>query len=240
MPVANLPLGPRAAAPMPIDRPQIAAAFDRLYSRSGALGAAYREGRAARAELIADLAAEEKIADNGAPPPAGFPAHAQRLAALLARDARIRLAFADLGGWDTHVNQGSETGRLANHLRALGAGLAALARGLGAAWADTVVLVISEFGRTARENGNEGTDHGHGNVIWILGGRIAGGRVYGEWPGLAEGQLYQRRDLAVTTDFRSAIAAIIERHLRLSDAQLATVFPAMPPVAPDLRKLTPA
>jgi uncharacterized protein (DUF1501 family) len=238
VPVANLPLGPRAAAPMPIDRPQIAAAFDRLYSGTGAIDTAYREGRVARTELIADLRAEKEVADNGAPSPAGFSARAERLAELLVRDPRIRLAFADLGGWDTHVNQGSDTGGLANRLRALGTGLSALARGLGAAWTDTVVLVISEFGRTAHENGNAGTDHGHGNVIWVMGGRIAGGgRVYGEWPGLAEAQLYQRRDLAVTTDFRSVIAAVLERHLHLKDAELATVFPQAPPTSRDLRKL---
>jgi uncharacterized protein (DUF1501 family) len=88
-----------------------------------------------------------------------------------------------------------------------------------------------------RQNGTNGTDHGHGNVIWVLGGAVAGGKVYGEWPGLAPAQLYQRRDLAVTTDFRCALAAILERHLRLDDHQLEALFPALPPIRPELRRL---
>src|SRR5271166_4646041 len=129
LPVANLPLGPDAAKPLPIDRPEISRAFDRLYSGNDPLSEAYRQGRAARAELIGDLASEMRQADNGAPRPSGFPAEAARLAHLIGQDAHIRLAFASLGGWDTHVNQGKAQGQLANHLRPLGDGLAALARG---------------------------------------------------------------------------------------------------------------
>jgi uncharacterized protein (DUF1501 family) len=235
--VANLPLGPEAARPLPLERPIVEAAFDRLYDGTGALARAYREGKAAHAELVGALAAEERIADNGAPPPRSFPASAQRLAALLRGDKRIRLAFAALGGWDTHVDQGSRKGRLAAHLSPLGEGLAALARDLGAEWRNTVVVVLSEFGRTLRENDAHGTDHGHGNAIWVLGGAIGGGHVYGEWPGLAPGQLYQDRDLAVTTDFRQVLATILERHLRLSDGALAAVFPGLPAAGPGLAKL---
>jgi uncharacterized protein (DUF1501 family) len=148
---------------------------------------------------------------------------------MIAQDRRIRLAFASLGGWDTHVHQGDQKGQLANHLRPLGDGLAALAKGLGQDWDDTVVIVLSEFGRTVHENGGAGTDHGHGNVIWVLGGRVRGGRIYGEWPGLGAAQLYQKRDLAVTTDYRTAIAAILERHLRLDDRRLEQIFPGLPP-----------
>jgi uncharacterized protein (DUF1501 family) len=153
---------------------------------------------------------------------------AARLADLLVRDERIRLVFADLGGWDTHVNQGSAQGQLAAHLLPLGEGLAALAARLGRRLDDTVVLVMSEFGRTAHENGAQGTDHGHGNVLWVLGGGVAGGRVHGVWPGLAPSALYQGRDLAVTTDFRSVIATTLERHLGLSDRQVAAVLPKAP------------
>jgi uncharacterized protein (DUF1501 family) len=98
---------------------------------------------------------------------------------------------------------------------------------------------MSEFGRTVRENGNGGTDHGHGNVIWVLGGAINGGRIYGEWPGLATAQLYQKRDLAVTTDFRSALAIVLERHMRLSDVQLAAVLPDAPAPSPALAHIIP-
>jgi uncharacterized protein (DUF1501 family) len=233
-PVADLPLGPDAGRAQPLDRPELAGAFDRLYAANDALGEAYREGRSARARLIDDLAHEQEIADAGAPPPASLAARAVRLARLIGADPRIRLAFVGLGGWDTHVDQGSRTGQLANRLRPLGEGLAGLARGLGGAWRDTVVVVLSEFGRTVRENGDRGTDHGHGNVIWVLGGRVRGGHVYGDWPGLGPAQLYQRRDLAVTTDFRAALAAILGRHMRLADRQLDTVFPGGPSAAPNL------
>jgi uncharacterized protein (DUF1501 family) len=239
-PAANLTLGPNAARPLPIDQPELGGAFDRLYAADDALGRAYREGRSARAQLLADLAAEARAADNGAPLPAGFSGQASQLARLIARDQCIRLAFVALGGWDSHVDQGSATGPIANRLRALGDGIAALARGLGPAWRDTVVVVVSEFGRTVHENGDAGTDHGHGNVIWIAGGGIKGGRVYGEWPGLTPERLYQRRDLAVTTDFRAAIGVILERHLRLPDVKLVGVFPDAPAATPALTAMVPA
>ncbi|HEY1430276.1 MAG TPA: DUF1501 domain-containing protein, partial [Stellaceae bacterium] len=119
----------------------------------------------------------------------------------------------------------------------LGNGLAGLAKGLGTDWDDTIVVVISEFGRTVHENGNGGTDHGHGNVIWVLGGSVRGGRVYGDWPGLAKAQLYQGRDLAVTTDYRAVFAAILERHLGLADRELAQIFPGLPPARSNLAEM---
>lgn len=240
VPVANLPLGPRAAQPMAIDKPEIASAFDRLYAGAGKQGEAYRQGRQARMRLVADMSAEQQMADNGAPPADAFPGAAHRLAQLMVQDRHIRLTFASLGGWDTHVNQGSHAGQLANRLKPLGEGLAAFAKGLGPVWNDTVVVVISEFGRTVRENGNTGTDHGHGNVIWIAGGRVNGGKVYGEWPGLGGAQLYQGRDLAVTTDYRHALAMILERHLRLDDKALAKIFPGMPAPRGDLAQIVSA
>lgn len=227
--VANLPLNARAAQPMAIDRPEIASAFDKLYAGAGKQGDAYRQGRQARTQLVADMSTEQRMADNGAPPADTLPSLAGRLAQLMTRDRHIRLVFASLGGWDTHVNQGDHAGQLANRLKPLGDGLAALAQGLGPVWADTVVVVISEFGRTVHENGNRGTDHGHGNVIWLMGGPVNGGKVYGDWPGLATAQLYEQRDLAVTTDYRHALAMVLERHLRLDDKALAKIFPGMPP-----------
>jgi uncharacterized protein (DUF1501 family) len=235
--VANLPLGPAAANKLAIDRPEVAQAFDRLYSANDAAGRAYRQGRAARAELVAGLDAEQQMADNGAPLPNTYPAQAAKLAGLIARDRNIRLAFASLGGWDTHVRQGGHTGQLAGRLRPLGEGLAALAQGLGGEWAETVVVVLSEFGRTVRENGDAGTDHGHGNVMWVLGGKVRGGRVYGEWPGLAPAALYEGRDLAVTTDYRSALAAVIARHLRLPDRALSEIFPGFAPAHSDIDRI---
>jgi uncharacterized protein (DUF1501 family) len=238
-PVATLPLGPDGAKPLPLDQPQIGSAFDRLYSGTDSLARSYREGRAARAQLISALRTERQIADNGAPLPSGFPGQAARLATLIRRDDSIRLAVVGLGGWDTHVNQGNHKGQLANRLRPLGEGLAGLARGAGPAWRDTIVVVLSEFGRTVRENGNSGTDHGHGNAIWVLGGAVQGGCVYGDWPGLAPGQLYQRRDLAVTTDYRAVLSAILERHMRLTDAQLEAVLPGAPRPSAELARMIP-
>jgi uncharacterized protein (DUF1501 family) len=226
--VANLPLGPNATQPMAIDKPEIASAFDKLYAGGGRQGEAYRQGREARTQLVADMSAEQQMADNGAPPANTLPALAGRLARLLSQDRRIRLVFASLGGWDTHVNQGNHAGQLANRLRPLGGGLAALAQGLGQDWNDTVLVVVSEFGRTVHENGNAGTDHGHGNVIWVMGGPVRGGKIYGEWPGLAAAQLYQGRDLAVTTDYRQPLTLILQRHLRLPDTAMAKIFPGMP------------
>jgi uncharacterized protein (DUF1501 family) len=235
--VATLPLGSSGARSLPIDQPEIASAFDRLYSGDDELGNSYREGRVAREQLVAALKNEQRVADDGAPLAAGFPGQATRLAQLIRRQSTIRLAVMGLGGWDTHVNQGAHTGQLAGNLRSLGQGLAALARGLGEAWRDTAVVVLSEFGRSVRENGNGGTDHGHGNVIWVAGGAVNGGRVYTDWPGLAPGQLYQRRDLAVTTDFRTVLAAVLARHLRLNDGQLEAVLPAAPPASPELAQI---
>ena len=237
LPGENLSLGPQAAKPTPLDRSEVSRAFDRLYDGNDPLSVSYREAREARAELLGDLASEMRRADNGAPPPTGFPLEAARLARLIRRDRNIRLAFASLGGWDTHVNQGKDKGQLANRLKPLGEGLAAFAKGLGQDWDDTVVAVISEFGRTVHENGNAGTDHGHGNVVWVLGGTVHGGRVYGDWPGLAKAQLYQGRDLAVTTDYRTIFAAVLERHLGLADDQLAQIFPDLPPPGSNLGEI---
>jgi uncharacterized protein (DUF1501 family) len=238
---ANIPLGAAAAQKLAIDRPEVASAFDKLYEGEGAQATAYREGRAARTELTADMNDEEqRMADAGAPPANSYPAIAGRLARLIGQDKRIRLGFTALGGWDTHVNQGNDKGQLANRLKPLGDGLATLAHDLGQDWNDTVVVVISEFGRTAKENGNRGTDHGHGNVIWVAGGRVNGGKIYGEWPGLGPSQLHENRDLAITTDYRSALAAVIGRHLRVGDSQLAQIFPGAPAARANLAGLVEA
>jgi uncharacterized protein (DUF1501 family) len=236
---ANLPLGRNAGRAIAIDRPEAGHAFDRLYAGDDPISRSYREGRTARGELMAGMAAERQIADNGAPSANSFPVQAGQLAGLMSRDPRVRFVFLGLGGWDTHVRQGNHQGQLADQLKSLGEGLMALARGIGPAWNDTVVVVISEFGRTVRENGNGGTDHGHGNAMWVLGGQVAGGRVYGEWPGLRPSDLYEGRDLAVTTDYRNILAAVAQRHLRLADASLEQVFPGLPRASGELGKILP-
>jgi uncharacterized protein (DUF1501 family) len=228
-PAVNLPGGAAATRATVLDRPAVGAAFDQLYAGHERFGQAYANGQDAHKEVMAaSMKSEMQAADNGAPLPNGFPADAARLARLMRNDPKIQLAFIALGGWDTHAGQGAGSGQLANRLAPLGQGLAVLAQRLGPLFDDTTVVVMSEFGRTARENGNRGTDHGHGNVMWLLGGRVNGGKVYGEWPGIGDAQLNEGRDLAVTTDFRSVLAQVAERHLQLGERQLAVVFPGLP------------
>jgi uncharacterized protein (DUF1501 family) len=225
----NLPNVASAAKADVLDRPAMAAAFDQLYAGHARFGRAYADGRAAHKEVMAAAESPEMLAaDRGAPLPNGFPDDAARLAALMRKDPKIQLAFVALGGWDTHASQGAATGQLANRLAPLGQGLAVLAERLGPLFDDTVVLVMSEFGRTARENGNGGTDHGHGNVMWLLGGKVNGGKVHGEWEGIGDAALNEGRDLPVTTDFRSVLAQVAERHLLLDEKVLGRIFPAMP------------
>jgi uncharacterized protein (DUF1501 family) len=236
--VANLPLGNAASRALPLDQPAVSNAFDRMYAGDDALSRSYREGQEARKQLLVDMSpSADKDADNGAPPPKGFAADAARLALMIRQDPTIRVAFMDLGGWDTHVGEGNGKGQLANRLGQLGDGLVTLASGLGPAYQDTLILVMSEFGRTFRENGNGGTDHGHGNALWLMGGPVRGGQVYGDWPGIGQAQLHEGRDLAVTSDFRTVIGALVERHLRLPDRQLAQIFPTMPKGPANLAKL---
>jgi uncharacterized protein (DUF1501 family) len=223
--VANLPSGRNAGNRQQIDKPQIASAFDRLYGNNDALSQTYREARIARTELLKDLEAEMKMANNGATLPNGFPDDAQRLARLMARDPRIQLSFLAVGGWDTHINQGAGQGQLARNLDQLGKGLIALQTGLGAVYQNTTIIVMSEFGRTIKENGNGGTDHGHGNVMWLLGGGIRGGTIYGKWNGLEPAQRYQGRDLAVTTDFRDVLGAVLKRRFGVEGNKLQQIFP---------------
>ncbi|WP_068819510.1 DUF1501 domain-containing protein [Phormidesmis priestleyi] len=229
VPVATLALGRGAARPISLDQPQVGNVFDRLYRGNNRLSQAYREGRAARKALLADLDTEMKMANNGAPLPYGFASDAQRLAQIMNKDPRVALAFMAVGGWDTHVNQGASQGQLARNLEQLGKGLTTLQTTLGSTYAETTILVMSEFGRTVHENGDGGTDHGHGNVMWLLGGGVRGGKIYSEWRGLASDQLYQERDLAVTTDFRDVIAAVLERHLQLPDQKLSQILPNYQP-----------
>ena len=237
MPTTNLTLGKAGTRAMALDRPEIAAAFDRLYSGSDALSLAYREGQEARTKLLAQINEEMTMADNGAPSAIGFSDQAQKLGRLVARDPAIKIAFFALGGWDTHINEGSVVGQLSNRLRGLGETLSAFASALGPAYDDTVIMVLSEFGRTVHENGNSGTDHGHGNVIWLMGGQVNGGKIYGQWPGLSGNDLHDGRDLAVTTDFRQVIGAVLESQFSLTSTQLNKVLPTSPSPEKEQRDL---
>ena len=152
--------------------------------------------------------------ENGAQYPRGKLGESlKQIAQLIRADVGLEVAFADMGGWDTHANQGNEKGQLAQRLTEFSQSLAALYRDLGDRMADVVVVTMSEFGRTVRENGNRGTDHGHATAMLVLGGRVNGGRIAGTWPGLAREQLHEGRDLAVTTDFRNLFAEVAARHL---------------------------
>jgi uncharacterized protein (DUF1501 family) len=149
-----------------------------------------------------------------------------QIARVIKADVGMEVAFADVGGWDTHVNQVGMTpasGQLANLLTNFGQALAAFYRDLGDRMADVAVVTMSEFGRTARENGTRGTDHGHANVMLAFGANVKGGKVYGEWPGLAPDQLYENRDLRLTTDFRDVLGELVSRHL--GNPLLSNVFP---------------
>ena len=147
----------------------------------------------------------------------------RQVAQLMKANLGVVVAFTDIGGWDHHVNEGSSQGQLANLLREFSQSLSAFWTDLGDLADETVVVTMSEFGRTARENGNRGTDHGHANVMFVMGGPVRGGKVYGRWPGLSDGQLYEGRDLAVTTDFRQVLSEALYKHNAVKD--LATVFP---------------
>jgi uncharacterized protein (DUF1501 family) len=170
---------------------------------------------------------------HGAVYPRGRFGEAMRQVAQLIRaDVGLEIAFADMEGWDTHVAQGSEQGQLGNRLREFGATLAAFAQDLGDRMSDVVVLTMSEFGRTVFENGNRGTDHGHGTAMLVFGGGVKGGKVYGRWPGLAREQLFEGRDLAVTTDFRTLFTEVARTHLALPAA--APLFPGWSPAGKPL------
>lgn len=232
--VASLGLGPNAMQRRAIDDPKLQAGLAKLYAHDAQLSSTLRDTTEGRGEMSRSMAAGEggksmdPSADAGAPSARSFAADARRLGTLIRKDPHTQLAFTAVGGWDTHVNQGGARGQLANRLASLGEGLDALAAGLGDAYRDTVIVVASEFGRTLRQNGNGGTDHGRGNVIWLLGGPVAGGQVLGEWPGLDTSALADGRDLAVRTDFRQVLSPLLQRHLGLSETALATVFPQAP------------
>lgn len=182
------------------------------------------EDAARKQSMSAEMIAAGRNAVSGA----AFEIQAERMARLMSDDYRI--GFVDVGGWDTHVNEGNAEGALAANLNGLGRGLAAFASALGNEWNNTVVVVLSEFGRTFRENGDRGTDHGHGSVYWVLGGAVAGGRIAGAQQRVARETLFQDRDYPVLNDYRAVLGGLFRALWQLSPAHCAQVFPQVEPL----------
>ncbi|MEM6614715.1 MAG: DUF1501 domain-containing protein [Cyanobacteria bacterium P01_C01_bin.72] len=222
MAIASLKPGKNSAAPIPTDRPVVQDAFNRLYSGSDSLSKAYQDGRKAREIVLKEISQEMQGASRGAQNVHAFVDDAAEVAKLMVGNSQTQLAFMEIGGWDSHVNQKPLLERLLNPLSR---GLLTLVSGLEPIFADTVIVVMSEFGRTVKENGNKGTDHGYGNAMWLLGGGIRGGKVYGDWKGLSPAALYENRDLPVTTDFREIFSSILQQHLAIPHDRLNLIFP---------------
>ncbi|CAA2110146.1 DUF1501 domain-containing protein [Variovorax paradoxus] len=224
---ANMALAGNARPGIDARQSQVIAA---MY-RNTSLAQPVAEGFQVRDEVMRAVQAEMDAASRNAMSAKGFELVARRMA-LLMRD-RFDLGFVDVGGWDTHVGQGAATGYLANRFEELGRGVAGFAQEMGEdAWRQTVVVVISEFGRTFRENGNRGTDHGHGTVYWVLGGGLAaqaGGRVVGEQQALTQATLFQNRDWPVLNEYRAVFGGLFQRMYGLSPAQLGRVFDGVAP-----------
>ncbi len=221
---------------LPIDNAAIAGAFERMYGDASNkaqanISQAYLEGMAAHKEINTELSkpvtdAEQVMANHGAPLPSANRDFGSQLARIFRSDPAVQIAFIDFGGWDTHTGEGNGRGALANRLRTLSQGLADLASGLGPLFKDTNIIVMSEFGRTAKENGDGGTDHGHGNAMWLIGGSLPGGKVYGKFSSLANSDLHEGRDLPTSTDFRSVVGNVISENFELSQKQMSSVFPS--------------
>jgi len=203
---------------------QYAAAAEQMLGNPAGLGRTGTEAFDAVKLLKNVNAAGPYVPANGADyPRSGFGDAMKQIAQLIKNDLGLEVAFAELGGWDTHVQQGNGNGQLATRLDDFAKGLAAFYTDMGEAMADVVVVTMSEFGRAVNENGNRGTDHGHANAMMIMGGPVKGGKVYGKWPGLAPERRYENRDLAVTTDFRDVFTELVTRHL--DAASTAKIFP---------------
>jgi len=199
--------------------------FEAMYAQTvnDALRGAGKETFEAMKLLKRVNPAQYKPSPDAVYPRGAFGDRLRQVAQLIKADIGLEIAFTDIGGWDTHANQGSSQGQLSLRLTELAQGLSALYLDLGERAEDVVILTMTEFGRTARENGNRGTDHGHASVMFALGGPVKGGKVYGKWPGLKSNQLYEGRDLAVTTDFRDVFAELAKKHLGATD--LNAIFP---------------
>ena len=191
-----------------------------MYKGSG-LQKQVDEGFTIRDEVMKELSVEMDSASRNAINAKGFELEARRIAKLMKEKHNI--GFVDVGGWDTHVAEGGAAGYLAGRLDELGRGLAGFSQEMGADWQDTVVVVLSEFGRTFRENGNRGTDHGHGTVFWVLGGSINGG-ILGEQIAIEQATLFQNRDYPVLNEYRAMLGGLFARIYGLSEVQISRIF----------------
>ena len=232
-PVQLVPRGQAATRQGVLGDARTRDAVMKLYAGKDSLSQAFRAGADSRMQtaqtLSADMAdpsmasKEMLAANNGAGAVQGLQLDAQHLGTLMRQDRKLRLGFLSAGGWDTHANQGAATGALANNLGSLAAALVQLRRDFSQP--NDVVVVCSEFGRTSAENGTRGTDHGHGNALWLMGNRVQGGRWHGSWTGLASANLHEGRDLPVHHDFRAVIAQVLRASQGLNYAQIEALFP---------------
>ena len=229
---SNVQANKKGLPKLAIDNEPVQSVFDQLYQGNDIIASVYKEGRRSRQLLKQGLNREMMDSAKGAPTPDYLSKNVNNVVKLLTGPTQTNLMFMSLGGWDTHVNQGDSEGQLAKRLTPLSRGLSLLAKSLGRTFDDTVIVVMSEFGRTVRENGNRGTDHGHGNVMMVLGGQVAGGQVYGDWRGLQNDNLHAGRDLPVTTDFRDVLAPLLNRHYQMGNTEIAQIFPGYRPQNP--------
>jgi uncharacterized protein (DUF1501 family) len=207
----------------PLDLPRLRAAHGQLYRGSGMLLGAGQQTIAAL-EIMQKLnPAQYRPSDGAVYPDSPYGRALQQIAQLIKADLGLEVACADIGDWDTHVDQGGAEGEMAANLQEFAAGLRALYTDLSATLGRVTIVTMSEFGRRVAENGGGGTDHGHGNLMLVMGGNIAGGKIYGDWPGLHPEQLYGPGDLPVTTDFRAVLGEVVAR--RLANPALDLVFP---------------
>src|SRR5688572_14529843 len=204
-----------------------ARAFEKAYDASAdaLLKGSGRDAVEAMRTVRSATAGPYRPAGGAEYPRSPFGQALQEIARLAKADVGLEIAFAESGQWDHHVNEGGATGQIANRLDDFAGGIAALAQDLGDQMADTIILTMSEFGRSVLENGSRGTDHGHGNAMMLIGGGVRGGKIYGDWPGLREDQRHDGRDLKVTTDFRDVFGEIVVRHLGANEKLAAQVFP---------------
>jgi len=203
-----------------------ASGFESMYGEAvaGVLSGTAKESFEA-SKILKNAAPAKLQPENGATYPNNALGNSlKQIAQLIKSNVGLEVAFTDVSGWDTHAGEGGAQGQLANNLRNFSDSIAAFAKDLGSRMSDVVLVTMSEFGRTVKENGNRGTDHGHANVMLVLGGGVKGGKVYGKWPGLGAGQLYENRDLAITTDFRDVFGELLVKQLGVG--ALKSVFPS--------------